>query len=290
MAMRAVALKIYLRRVIYLLQTNSPYISGDSVADLCGTILYPSKFRRFRFRARQKQIEDVVFCPSDKFSELLSLQSNKPRFKTLVIGNGDTDFAPKQLNELTLIADNVYVQNLNFRVEKCHVLPIGVENLRLGRNGRKALMRNELKWEEKKERVLIGPFSDTHSERRDLLKFVDKVGPWDYQLDFISEVKYAELAGSYRFVACPRGNGLDTHRFWETLYRGSIPIVKQSTWSDLVGELGIPFIAIEEWTEEALLGALSSSNYSGINAQCIPALWIHFWEVAFMAELNKADS
>lgn len=284
MEMRVIALKIYFRRLIYLLRTNSPYISGDSVADLCGTVLYPSKFRRFRFGAGKYRNKDVVFCPSDKFSELLSLQNNKPRIKTLVIGNGDTDFVPKQLNELRNIADNVFVQNLNYKVDKCHVLPIGVENLRLGRNGRKSLMRNELNWEEKIERVLIGPFSDTHLERRDLLNFADKVGPWDFQSDFISEVKYAALAGRYRFVACPRGNGLDTHRFWETLYRGSIPIVKQSIWSDLVGELGVPLIAIEEWTEEAILGAISSSNYKGFKAQYIPALWIHFWDVAFSAE------
>ena len=31
---------------------------------------------------------------------------------------------------------------------------------------------------------------------------------------------------NHEFVLCPRGNGVDTHRLWETLYMGSIPIVK----------------------------------------------------------------
>ena len=31
------------------------------------------------------------------------------------------------------------------------------------------------------------------------------------------------------FVLCPEGNGIDTHRVWEALYSGSIPIVRIET-------------------------------------------------------------
>ena len=34
---------------------------------------------------------------------------------------------------------------------------------------------------------------------------------------------------NHAFVLCPRGNGVDTHRMWETLYMGSIPIVRRHT-------------------------------------------------------------
>ena len=36
---------------------------------------------------------------------------------------------------------------------------------------------------------------------------------------FLSEIR------NHLFVLCPRGNGVDTHRVWETLYMGSIPIL-----------------------------------------------------------------
>ena len=29
----------------------------------------------------------------------------------------------------------------------------------------------------------------------------------------------------YKFVVAPLGNGPDSHRIWETLYAGSIPII-----------------------------------------------------------------
>ena len=32
-----------------------------------------------------------------------------------------------------------------------------------------------------------------------------------------------------KYVLCPRGNGLDTHRFYETVLMGAIPVVENST-------------------------------------------------------------
>jgi Exostosin family len=59
---------------------------------------------------------------------------------------------------------------------------------------------------------------------------------------------------NHDFVLCPRGAGIDTHRLWETLYMGSIPIVKwdivHSNWIDL------PILFINSWkniTEERLI-------------------------------------
>ena len=37
--------------------------------------------------------------------------------------------------------------------------------------------------------------------------------------------EYCESVRNHKFTFCPRGNGVDTHRFWETIYLGSIPIV-----------------------------------------------------------------
>jgi len=36
---------------------------------------------------------------------------------------------------------------------------------------------------------------------------------------------YCENVKAHKFTFCPRGNGPDTHRFWESIYLGSIPIV-----------------------------------------------------------------
>jgi hypothetical protein len=52
---------------------------------------------------------------------------------------------------------------------------------------------------------------------------------------------------SSKFVFCPRGNGIDTHRLWETLYMGSIPIVKYERSHHLFTDL--PILFIKDWNE-----------------------------------------
>jgi hypothetical protein len=41
------------------------------------------------------------------------------------------------------------------------------------------------------------------------------------------QTHYSRLS-EYKFWICPRGNGLDTHRAWEALYVGAVPIIKRS--------------------------------------------------------------
>lgn len=43
-----------------------------------------------------------------------------------------------------------------------------------------------------------------------------------------SRKKYLIGIRNHDFMLCPRGNGIDTYRLWETLYMGGIPIVKRN--------------------------------------------------------------
>jgi hypothetical protein len=59
--------------------------------------------------------------------------------------------------------------------------------------------------------------------------------------------KYLREIKSSKFVLCPRGNGIDTHRIWETLYMGSIPIVIYEETHHLLTDL--PILFINNWNE-----------------------------------------
>lgn len=52
---------------------------------------------------------------------------------------------------------------------------------------------------------------------------------------------------SHPFVLCPRGNGLDTHRLWEALYMGSIPVVRRDIGYNDFTEL--PICWVNDWTD-----------------------------------------
>ena len=51
----------------------------------------------------------------------------------------------------------------------------------------------------------------------------------------------------YAFVAAPFGNGLDTHRLWEALILGCIPIIITSGLDNLVEDL--PVLIINDWSD-----------------------------------------
>jgi len=48
-----------------------------------------------------------------------------------------------------------------------------------------------------------------------------------------------------RFVAAPRGNGQDTHRLWEALYLGAVPIVDEADAPACVD--GLPVLRTTDW-------------------------------------------
>lgn len=57
---------------------------------------------------------------------------------------------------------------------------------------------------------------------------------------------YSTIA-DHRLVLCPVGHGLDTHRAWETLYVGRIPVVISSAM-DAAFE-GLPVMILSDWNE-----------------------------------------
>ena len=59
--------------------------------------------------------------------------------------------------------------------------------------------------------------------------------------DIGNEVFARELT-SHRFALCPPGNGIDTHRMWEALYGGTIPIVLKNPALREFADLPILFV------------------------------------------------
>lgn len=88
---------------------------------------------------------------------------------------------------------------------------------------------------------------------------------------------------NHKFVLCPRGNGVDTHRLWETLYMGSIPIVvRHPALRDFAD---LPVAWINDWTE--VTPAWLESEYSRITATAPPfpheKLRMSYWERKILA-------
>lgn len=66
---------------------------------------------------------------------------------------------------------------------------------------------------------------------------------------------YARELASHRFVLCPAGNGTDTHRMWEALYVGTIPVVEKHPALEAFRDLPILFVESLATLERAQLEA-----------------------------------
>lgn len=124
-------------------------------------------------------------------------------------------------------------------------LPIGVSELALNRYGRLANFRFQ---PIKNRLVLVGPFALTHQTRSEFSNWIS-TSTIDVMHQRLNPRGYARLTSDYKFIVCPRGNGIDTHRFWETLYRGSIPIVENSDWARYFQSHGVPMLVVSSFEE-----------------------------------------
>jgi hypothetical protein len=95
---------------------------------------------------------------------------------------------------------------------------------------------------------------------------------------------------NHKFVLCPRGYGVDTHRLWETLYLGSIPIVVRVP--ALREFVDLPIAWIDDWTE--VTPEWLESEYARITATA-PAfphekLRMSYWEHKIYHQLRLAST
>ncbi len=173
----------------------------------------------------------------------------------LITCHSDYSIEDKQSEEE--FPDTVWF-SVNASAKRVHGLPIGIINncdddpsFRI--SGDAHLLHEIANWPCEPSRLLYMNFSiDTYPIERTYVWSFFESKPWVtkalYSGDIIEARKsYLRDIRDHKFVLCPRGNGVDTHRLWETLYMGRIPIVKRhpihKDWQDL------PILFIDDWNE-----------------------------------------
>jgi hypothetical protein len=59
---------------------------------------------------------------------------------------------------------------------------------------------------------------------------------------------YLQHMASHKYAICPPGNGIDSHRIWEAIYLGVIPICLRSVFTEKVNRR-YPIILLDSWAE-----------------------------------------
>jgi hypothetical protein len=277
---RAYVLSVYFKRLIRWRRDSSPFISGDAFAKLADVEIGGSKWRNHKPTENEISTARVIYCRSDLLQEFFNNLSSPISAKVVMCGNSDFEFH----SDLKNIPDSVealFLQNSFISDNKrIFTRPIGIENFRLGVNGHPRLMRPNSNFSSKEKFVLFGPFGNTHPIRLEILKlFSSADGPWEILRGSWKPRDYAKVVRKTKWIASVRGNGVDTHRLWESLYRGSVPIVKDDAWAQSLNYLNLPIITLKNWEPEAIRNIVDENlPLDSFSPKELEALWMPYWE------------
>jgi len=187
-------------------------------------------------------------------------------------------------------------QNINCNEnKKITSIPIGLENDFYNPQTQKRLKiekNSKTSYLDKPQKICYMNFSfytNMPSRHLAFLSLKDKEWTTNHCEQNVSKLDYDFWIGQVRnhhYVICPEGNGIDTHRMWETLYIGRIPIVLKCKNTAYYEDL--PILQVNSWADLNLDLLLDSLNYfSNENNFNLQKLKFSYWKSTIENEIKN---
>ena len=225
--------------------SSKPYISGDTFRKISNHIFDESK----NINPNRVKQNDIIFLNSDLIEIFFNHFDKKIKNKYILIThNSDRNIGNEEFSN---ISDNVihwFAQNLQIKEnERISYIPIGLENLRRLKHGRKKWFKTHKK---NKTKLVLNSFNiyTNYNKRyipKDLLAKFETVDTKNFE----STQDYFDNLNDYMFVICPEGNGIDTHRVWESLLLKVIPILILNPFTENLKNNSVPCVYLKDWKD-----------------------------------------
>ena len=234
---------------IYL---ENAFISSDAYlqhANDCDTCVYHRSDAIFgRKRWRGSDLHSLVRT------------SHRHTKENLILGHSDqmtrvsTALLLRSLGYRKIFGINV----MNFR-DMATPIPIGLTNNtneseyhRLFGNNDLLMQANKIDFLSESNGLVYGCFS-TSTNTKERLPLANLLRESKHILEepsFSEEgrISYLKSLRRFAFTACPIGNGIDTHRLWEVLYMGGIPIIKKNAILESL-LVDLPHVLVNDWKQ-----------------------------------------
>jgi hypothetical protein len=219
-----------------------PYVSGSTLI-LYSDYIYDDHVKNVEQSIEQMKPGDVILVKIDLIDEFFTkifIKLTKPFILITHQGDYSTDIKhAKYLNDSKLLV--WFGQNPGFKHRKHIPIPIGIENsfyfpdkIEYQRNLTSLRTSRQLiPWKERKYLLYLNYNPNTNSKKRmnlaKMFRLFESVLIITEKVDYPTYMSHIENS---KYVICPQGNGLDTHRVYEAILMGSIPIVEHSLLDD----------------------------------------------------------
>ena len=223
------------------------------------TVLY----KKNKFTLKEN---DVIYCNNELIEDLFSVIKDNKNIKNLFLITGQSD---RKITKkiFALKPDSIlkwYAINVDHTDKNLIPIPLGIADSFAKKNlSVNDIFENiDLKYGNKEKGVYLNFRLNTNFFHRKKLYKIFRNKEWaKLQETDISNIDYLNSIKKYNFTLCPWGNGIDTHRLWEAIYNGSVPItIKHETFSNLVGLPILQINSYKQLNEEYLNNGLKEIN------------------------------
>jgi hypothetical protein len=235
------------------------------------------------------QENDIIFCNTYLIESLFKELNKIKNLTNIKIITSQTDhlITKKLFNKKPTCVSDWFSINVGYSDHSLHPIPLGLSNNYSEKNLHQNLYFN-LKPNYNKRKSIYTNFqvNTNYLHRRGLQKLTTNRNLFKNSDANLSLSEYLQNLNDYKFTICPWGNGIDTHRLWETLYAGSIPIVKNHmTYKTLDDLNAILLDSYSDISEDILDEHNTSKKFE------VEKLTISYWNNLMCArEVNSSES
>lgn len=222
------------------LEYLSDSINGDKFANMC----------KYYWNDRGKQLDGVesestvIFCKTDYLPEFFELIKKSSHKYVLVTHN--SDYGIEKVGSLAIlktanftftqvkIPQNIvhwFGQNILTADSSLTPIPIGLERPGIAGSGNVDDLINNVAGIWTKNAIAYANFANDTNPTRPIIKdyLLTEALEWcSFSMGRIPFRHFLAEVRRHNFIIAPPGNGLDTHRMWEALYSGSIPVIENN--------------------------------------------------------------
>lgn len=194
---------------------------------------------------------DLVFCKIDNLPKLSYLLSQTNKQIYLITHDSDYEINEEVFKRYSNNIKHWWGVNINYQHPSLSSIPLGLGSPWVPEGVTPDSLRTLEPTTPRQGLLYVNHRIETYPQERAQAYNHFKDKEWATVQDPSPKgatESYIKDVRSHKFVLCPRGNGIDTYRFWESLYLGAIPIVKNCINIDFYKEL-LPMTVINDYSE-----------------------------------------
>lgn len=258
---------------------NNNFLSGYNFArqsDVVFSETIPENGTHKTYINENFELDDgnIIFCKIDLVHILFDTLRDEDEIKDikLITHEGDYSVNEKLFSQKPKCISKWYAQNVDYEHPDLIPIPIGLAN---------DYCNITLKYDKlikvgtPQKLLYINHRIDTYPKDRKWIYEYFENNQWcSVDTPNLTLEKYKKQLDNHKFIICPRGNGIDTHRLWESLYHGIIPIVENNIHYKCLSDLPVVIVdSFKEVNEDFLTYKFENFSNKVFNMRKLKVNW-----------------